>query len=194
MYITHQVGSVAPSNWVDLQVSKWFGSNLPVVWSPIRAMGSPSTLLRGGFATPHDSIWSSQSSISCTGARGSFLSKDKFAKIKIPDYLQIQAKLILPGKSPAESGQGDCWSNWWSLVLLEMSVAAPSCTCRPTGHLQPQAVAHWDNLSVLKIHASLLKLEPLLPCHSNKAGWYLDMVQGSVVSWSSCSAECEALK
>lgn len=45
----------------------------------------------------------------------------------------------------------------------------------------PHAVAHWDNLRVIKIHAPLLKLEPLL-CLSNKAGWNLDMVPGSVVS------------
>lgn len=95
---------IYPSGWIcitfQLQLSREFGSNLPVVGSPAQAMGPPPILLGGGFASHCDSVWRSPVSTSCTVARRSFLSKDKFAKIRISDYLEIQAKLFLAGETP----------------------------------------------------------------------------------------------
>ena len=88
------------------------GSNLLVVRSPARTPGSPPVLLGGGFATHHDSVWRRPASTSWTVAGRSFLSKDKFAKIRISDYLQSQDKLVLAGETPAESEQRSCWSDW----------------------------------------------------------------------------------
>jgi len=116
------------------------GSNLLVVRSPARTPGSPPVLLGGGFATHHDSVWRRPASTSWTVAGRSFLSKGKFAKIRISDYLQSQDKLVLAGETPAESEQRSCWSDWWSPVLL---VAAPAChwdwPCGSIRCLQPHA-------------------------------------------------------
>lgn len=50
-----------------------------------------------------------QLSLCCAGARRSFLSKVKFAKVRISDY---SSQIILAGETTAGSGPGCCWSDW----------------------------------------------------------------------------------